>query len=73
MIEVKSRKTGKVSILSDEEYEQLKSLGWAGRYKTTEFKSIRAIIPMPPMIKPTPPLIKKIEAVKIKESKKSNK
>jgi hypothetical protein len=45
MKEVRSRKTGKISILSDEEYEKLVSLKLAGRFTVQDIKPIRPLIP----------------------------
>jgi hypothetical protein len=45
MKEVRSRKTGKISILSDEEYEKLVRIGLAGRFTVQDIKPIRPLIP----------------------------
>jgi hypothetical protein len=51
MKEVRSKKTGKVSILSDEEFEKLKSLGLAGKFTVLH---VKPIIPMIPVMKIEP-------------------
>jgi hypothetical protein len=51
MKEVRSRKTGKVSILSDEEFEKLKSLGLSGKFTVLD---VEPIIPMIPVMKIEP-------------------
>lgn len=45
MKEVISRKTGKVNILSDEEWAQVIKLGLADRYRVTDIPPVRQINP----------------------------
>lgn len=45
MKEAISRKTGKVNIISDEEWDQVKKLGLADRYRVTDIPSVRQIRP----------------------------
>lgn len=45
MKEVISRKTGKVNILSDEEWNQVIKLGFADRYRVTDIPPVRQINP----------------------------
>jgi len=45
MKEVISRKTGKVNILSDEEWDQVVNLALAGRYRVTDIPAVRQIKP----------------------------
>jgi hypothetical protein len=46
MKELRSKKTGKVSILTDEEFEKLKSLGLAARFTVLDVKPIIPLIPV---------------------------
>jgi hypothetical protein len=61
MKEVRSRKTGKVSILSDEEFEKLKSLGLAGKFTVFD---VKPIIPMIPVMKIEPEIKIKMKSKK---------
>jgi hypothetical protein len=66
MKQIISKKTGKVSIISDEDYEKILSLGIKNRFEVKEVRPIKAIIP-------NMPIITKVEKVEKKATKQKTK
>lgn len=60
MKELKSKKTGKISIVSDEEYEQVKNHRIMSRFTVTDLK-LKPLIPTLKEIKPDLEVKKKIK------------